>query len=133
MTSNRILHGLGVAVLTLALAACGGSANVTTDSSPTSGDSGAKNVIKVVADATTSGAFVPKNATAAVGDTVKWDFVDDQNPHTVDSDSDAPAQFSSGSTPKVKGDTFSFTFTKPGTYKYHCNLHPGMVGQVTVS
>lgn len=28
---------------------------------------------------------------------------------------------------------FSFTFTQPGTYTYHCTIHPGMVGTVTVT
>lgn len=31
------------------------------------------------------------------------------------------------------GDTFSVTFTQPGTYHYACLLHPTMVGEVVVS
>jgi plastocyanin len=31
------------------------------------------------------------------------------------------------------GDTFTVTFTKPGTYPYACVLHPQMVGTVEVS
>ncbi|HVT77202.1 MAG TPA: hypothetical protein VHD87_09235 [Acidimicrobiales bacterium] len=30
-------------------------------------------------------------------------------------------------------DTFSVTFTKPGTYPYACAIHPQMIGQVVVS
>src|SRR5580704_8910384 len=30
-------------------------------------------------------------------------------------------------------DSYSFTFTKPGTYKYFCTLHPKMVGTVVVT
>jgi plastocyanin len=36
-----------------------------------------------------------------------------------------------------QGDVESFTFdddevTPPGTYTYHCTIHPGMTGRVTV-
>jgi plastocyanin len=30
------------------------------------------------------------------------------------------------------GDTYSVTFTKPGTYPYACLIHPGMIGKVVV-
>jgi len=30
------------------------------------------------------------------------------------------------------GDTWSFTFSKAGSYRYHCALHPWMVGVVKV-
>ena len=29
-------------------------------------------------------------------------------------------------------DKFSFTFDKPGTYKYFCSIHPHMVGTIVV-
>ncbi|MEO9320979.1 MAG: plastocyanin/azurin family copper-binding protein, partial [Nitrososphaera sp.] len=29
--------------------------------------------------------------------------------------------------------SYSFTFTKAGTYKYFCQLHPTMLGTVNVS
>ncbi|HVV35601.1 MAG TPA: plastocyanin/azurin family copper-binding protein [Acidimicrobiales bacterium] len=32
-----------------------------------------------------------------------------------------------------EGDTFSVTFTKPGTYPYACAIHPQMIGQVVVT
>ena len=30
------------------------------------------------------------------------------------------------------GETFSYTFTNPGTYEYFCTLHPLMTGKVVV-
>lgn len=34
--------------------------------------------------------------------------------------------------PLGKGKPFNVTFTKPGTYKYFCDVHPGMIGTVVV-
>ncbi|HYF75754.1 MAG TPA: plastocyanin/azurin family copper-binding protein, partial [Symbiobacteriaceae bacterium] len=31
-----------------------------------------------------------------------------------------------------KGDTFSFTFSTPGTYQYRCRQHPFMTGTIIV-
>jgi hypothetical protein len=53
----------------------------------------------------------------------------DDAPHTVTSTS-GPAKIDS---PQLnKGDTFSYTFTKAGTYQYDCAVHPDMTGTVTV-
>ena len=32
----------------------------------------------------------------------------------------------------LEGDTFSFTFEEPGTFRYACLFHPEMVGEVIV-
>jgi len=64
--------------------------------------------------------------TVAVGATVTWVNHDD-DAHTVTS---TAALFRS---PGLDTDeTFSYRFTKPGTYKYFCTLHPLMVGTVIV-
>jgi plastocyanin len=34
---------------------------------------------------------------------------------------------------KGNGDTFSYTFTKPGTYPYYCNIHFGMDAKIIVT
>jgi plastocyanin len=38
--------------------------------------------------------------------------------------------FDSG--PISNGATFSYTFNEAGTFNYHCNVHPSMLGKVTV-
>ncbi|HEY8739629.1 MAG TPA: plastocyanin/azurin family copper-binding protein [Candidatus Dormibacteraeota bacterium] len=83
-------------------------------------------VIKVVADASTVGAFDPKDAVAKVGQPVAWEFDDQNSAHTVTADD---GSFDSGT--QSAGYVFTHTFTMPGTYSYHCSLHSGMVGKVT--
>jgi plastocyanin len=29
-------------------------------------------------------------------------------------------------------ETFTYTFTKPGTYSYFCSIHPKMTGKIVV-
>jgi plastocyanin len=72
-------------------------------------------------------AFDPPNATVAPGTTVTW-VNNDQVPHTATADDGA---FDSGTL--QPGQSYSFTFDKPGTYAYHCNIHPYMTATVSVS
>ena len=71
-------------------------------------------------------AFNPPALTVTVGTQVTWTNRD-QDPHTVVSSTQV---FRSG--PLDTGESFSFTFIEPGTYKYFCSLHPTMVGSITV-
>jgi plastocyanin len=72
-------------------------------------------------------AFGPQVVTVTLGTTVHWTNQDSEA-HTVTSDAGA---FNS---PVLQpGAGFSFTFTKPGTYSYHCSIHPFMTGKVVVS
>lgn len=57
---------------------------------------------------------------------VRW-VNNDGVAHTVTADNNA---FDSGAL--GGGVTFAFTFTSPGTYPYHCEIHNGMRGQVVV-
>lgn len=72
-------------------------------------------------------AFSSANITIKAGQTVTWTNRD-AIPHTVTSD-----QAFWDSSPVPPGGSFSQTFTQPGTYAYHCTLHPFMTGQVTVT
>jgi plastocyanin len=74
--------------------------------------------------------FSPQAMTVAVGTTVTWTFEQPEAPHNVVSLS-LPVVFNSG-TPRGRG-TFRFTFTRPGTYAYICQVHPYMRGTVVVT
>jgi plastocyanin len=70
--------------------------------------------------------FGPQTITVPVGTTVTWTNSDDI-PHTAVS---TDGVFKS----KVMDtdETFSYTFTKAGTYSYYCSVHPKMTGKVVV-
>ncbi|MGD9891037.1 MAG: plastocyanin/azurin family copper-binding protein [Dehalococcoidia bacterium] len=70
--------------------------------------------------------FSPKDITVRTGTTVTWTN-EGRAPHTVTADKGAfDSKRMNG------GATFSFTFDTPGTYEYHCDIHPSMTGEVTV-
>lgn len=71
-------------------------------------------------------AFGPAELTVPAGTTVTWTN-NDGAPHTVTADDG-----SFGSENLATGDTFSFTFDTPGTYTYHCEIHPSMTATITV-
>lgn len=73
-------------------------------------------------------AYSPASLTIQVGDTVTWTN-HDQAPHNVVTTS-GPASFESPLL--ATGESWSFTFTVPGTYSYYCSVHPDMRAQVTV-
>jgi plastocyanin len=70
--------------------------------------------------------FAPDTVTVQRGTTVRW-VNDDDDPHTVTSDKEAFA-----SPGMDKREAWTFTFAAPGTYTYHCALHPTMTGTVVV-
>ncbi len=69
--------------------------------------------------------FSPPELKVKVGDTVTWTNQDDI-PHTVVS----AGKFRSKT--MDTDNTFSFTFTSAGDYKYFCSLHPHMTGMIKV-
>ena len=76
-------------------------------------------------------AFDPKQVTVPVGTTVVWTNRDAAS-HTVTAGTRGSPSglFDSGNL--ASGASFSFTFTKAGTYPYYCAIHAGMDGSVTV-
>jgi plastocyanin len=76
--------------------------------------------------------FEPKALTIRSGDTVTW--VNDQNEiHEVMSES-VPEGAQTFESPLLekKGQTWSHTFTKSGTYEYHCHPHAALKMQGVV-
>jgi plastocyanin len=74
--------------------------------------------------------FNPSNAVVQSGGTVTWTWNDNPTPHNV--------TFTSGPAPRPLDaptqatGTYQATFTTVGTYGYHCTIHSGMSGTVTV-
>lgn len=73
-------------------------------------------------------AFQPANLQVKVGTTVTWTN-QDTAPHTItfrDSSLTSSGMLQ-------KGETYSYTFTKTGTFAYYCQVHPNMTAQVVVT
>jgi plastocyanin len=103
----------------LAIAACSGSAAPAAQSAaaPAAGGS---------AVSIANFAFAPASMTVSVGTTVTWTNTDSTN-HTVTADDGSFKSDKLGT-----GTTFSQTFTKAGTFAYHCSIHSSMTGTITV-
>ncbi len=71
--------------------------------------------------------FAPETLTIAVGTSVTWVNHDDI-PHTV-----VENNMAFRSKALDTNDSYSFTFTKAGTYDYFCSLHPHMKGKIVVT
>ena len=73
-------------------------------------------------------AFTPKNLTIARGSTVTFAWRDGDTAHNVVSQ--GTRRFEPIGIRETGSQ--SRTFTKAGTYRYVCTLHPGMAGRITV-
>jgi amicyanin len=90
---------------------------------PMAGPEEAKDKYEVTLD---NFSFGPASLTVPAGTTVTWVNRDDV-PHNVVS---TEKKFSS---PVLDTDeSFSYTFTDPGTYEYYCSIHPRMTAKVIV-
>jgi amicyanin len=73
--------------------------------------------------------FQPAVIKIKAGDTVTWTNQDPAE-HTVTADISSPQTPDSPSL--AKGQTYSFSFKKRGSYNYSCTFHPHMRGKVIV-
>ena len=140
-----VAGGGGNATNATTTSAGGNATNATTTTSAggggnaTSASAGGGTSVSIVSGASTltNTAFKPNPATVHVGDTVTWTN-DDTQPHTVTSGSNGTPDNKFNSSPNFNpllspGQTFQHKFTAAGQYPYFCQLHPNMVGTVSVS
>ena len=71
-------------------------------------------------------AYGPSQLDVLPGDLVSWTNVS-QRTHTVTSDS---GLFDSGHV--LDGGHFAFRFNEAGVYRYHCTIHPSILGEIDV-
>ena len=71
--------------------------------------------------------YVPSDITVKAGTMVEWSNTDAAF-HTVTTNDERVDSGALGS-----GKTFTHTFTEPGTFEYHCSVHPYMTGVVKVT
>jgi plastocyanin len=75
-----------------------------------------------------TGSFAPATLTVATGATVTFANTSGVS-HDVVFDAAAPQ---GGNIGVINSGTQARTFTAPGSYPFHCNIHAGMAGTVTV-
>src|SRR3954463_1178858 len=107
-------QGIGVLAMLLVLAAPAQAADQTISATP-------------------SNRFIPPSVTVDLGDTVTWNNTGGFHNVAFDSDTFVQPNPASGSPWSV-----SRTFTKPGTFRFYCQVHGGpnglgMSGAVTVN
>lgn len=82
---------------------------------------------------TTTG-FIPAKVTVKLGDTVEW--ANESSKEMWVASAPHPSHTDYPEFDQLKGvpggGSYSFTFTKPGTWKYHNHLNPGNFGSVEV-
>lgn len=76
-----------------------------------------------------SSQFCPASRTVSSGATVTWTNLDGIT-HTSTSDVSSTETWSSGNL--GNGGSFAHQFNTPGTFPYHCAVHPGMQGTIIV-
>ena len=140
MTKNRTFWLIFVVSLisTMVLAGCAPAEEMPAEPMPTeeemqetaepnSGEEEMGAEIEVVMQNNT---FQPAEVTVSAGSTVIWTN-DDALAHTVTSGPRGSATDLFDENVRADG-AFRFTFEEPGTYPYHCTIHPGMDGTVIV-
>jgi len=121
--------------------ACGGSSGGGTAATVT-GPRGTPNPSSASVAATPQLAFTPGDVTIAPGGTVTWTFGDTTHSVAFDRSSTTgrdPNGYYTGDTDVAPGDiepahttSVARTFASSGTFTYHCLIHSGMSGTVTV-
>ncbi len=106
--------------------ASSGSSSTQSSSTGSSGSSTATQTNAVTID---NFAFSPADINVKKGTAVTWTNKDSVA-HTV---TETDGQDGPKSNDLNQNDTYTFTYNTTGTFKYHCSIHPNMVGTVTVT
>ena len=83
-------------------------------------------------------AFSPARVNVDPGETVTWRWAGPDTNHSVTARSGQEESFDSdpgrfpSSADHPPGDSFAHTFSRPGTFRYFCKVHPSMEGSVVV-
>ena len=127
MRARRLVVVAILAAAVLGLSACSSKAKVTPPAPPT--DARGKTTFTIDAR---GNQFSPAALIVTVGTKVTWRN-DDAVTHNVKKSADAVDFGATFGTDSFNPDaTYSFTFTKPGTYFYTCTIHTLMDGKVEV-
>ena len=131
------------------LAACGGSSGTTATPTATTAPAaptattapaaptattaptGATKTVTITTDSSGTFAFSPASLTISVGTTVVWKNMTGA-PHTVTSDDGTSFDSGTANPIAAQSGTYQFTFTKAGTFTYHCSIHPFMKAKIIV-
>jgi plastocyanin len=126
--TRRLLLFLALVGALVGAGACGSSkAKVTPPSPPT--DLRGQNAVEIDAK---GNQFVPVEVIIDAGTKVTWRNTDAVT-HNIKKSADAVNFGAAFGTDSLgPGQSYSFTFTKPGTYFYTCTIHTLMSGKVTV-
>lgn len=117
------MKGIYLCILLVVAMLIGGCSTKTTQPTTTpAGDFGIKEDVEIKGFA-----FNPETVTIPKGATIIWTNSDSAS-HTIVSDDGNEISSNSFS----KGETFAHTFNTPGTYNYHCGIHPSMKGKIIV-
>jgi plastocyanin len=93
-----------------------------------SSDAGAQGGQQTVTVSVQDFYFSPAQLVIEPGTTVRW-VNQGTVPHSVVSTDSGPL----ASQVLQTGGTYQFTFQNPGTYTYHCSIHPSMTASITVT
>jgi plastocyanin len=121
---NRLRLLVVLAALVIGVGACGGDGDDGGGSGSGSGEAGGTEPADVI---TIKGSAFSGVETVADGATIEVRN-DDGFPHTFTPDNDGDFQ----SAALEGGTSATIEMPGPGTYGYHCNIHPSMTGEITV-
>lgn len=107
------------------LASCSNSSTTPTDPG-TGGNADQASVTVPQSDAYGQTVFDPHSVNISVGGQVQFSNTDSIEHHPTADDGSWNGDLG------ANGGAFSHTFTTPGTYSYHCSIHPNMTGQIVV-